>query len=212
MLKFILNYLRSQKLRSQNASIRGSMGGFTLLELLVTMAIASTLIAILAPSWFSYMNRQRVGAAKERSFNAIRLAQSEAIRKRIEYRASFRSATVDGNQQIQWSVHPTTLTYRDVNGDGQYTSTDGDGLVWENLPETVVLDEETVKDSGQTNLSSSTIGTTKVYYIEFNFKGFLESGLGRIVLESNSNSKAQRCIIASTLLGALRSADETGCN
>ena len=179
------------------------------------MAIAGTLTAILAPSWFGYMNRQRVGAAKERAFNAIRLAQSEAIRKRIEYRASFRSATVDGNQQIQWSVHPTTLTYRDVNGDGQYTTTDGDGLVWENLPETVILDEETVTDSGRTTDSvttSRTIGTTKVYYIEFNFKGFLESGLGRIVLESNSNSKAQRCIIASTLLGALRSANDAGCN
>ena len=185
------------------------MGGFTLLELLVTMAIAGTLTAILAPSWFSYMNRQRVGAAKERSFNAIRLAQSEAIRKRIEYRASFRSATVDGNQQIQWSVHPTTLTYRDVNGDGQYTPTDSDGLVWENLPETVVL------DAGQTTFEESTIGTTKVYYIEFNFKGFLANGVGgqgTIVFESNSNSKAQRCIIASTLLGALRSANDAGCN
>ena len=170
------------------------------------MAIAGTLTAILAPSWFGYLNRQRVGAAKERAFNAIRLAQSEAIRKRIEYRASFRSATVDGNQQVQWSVHPSTLTYRDVNGDGQYTSADGDGLVWENLPETVILDEET------TTLKYEDIGTTKVYYIEFDFKGYLDSGLGRIVFESNSNSKAQRCVIASTLLGALRSADESGCN
>ena len=170
------------------------------------MAIAGTLTAILAPSWFGYLNRQRVGAAKERAFNAIRLAQSEAIRKRIEYRASFRSATVDGNQQIQWSVHPTTLTYRDVNGDGQYTSADGDGLVWENLPETVILDEET------TTLKYEDIGTTKVYYIEFDFKGYLDSRLGRIVFESNSNSKSQRCVIASTLLGALRSADESGCN
>ena len=208
MLKFILNYLRSQKLRSQSFSSQG----FTLLELLVTMAMAASIMAILAPSWFGYLNRQRVGAAKERAFNAIRLAQSEAIRKRIEYRASFRSATVDGNQQVQWSVHPSTLTYRDVNGDGQYTSADGDGLVWENLPETVILDEETVTDSGRTNLDSSTIGTTKVYYIEFDFKGYLDSGLGRIVFESNSNSKAQRCVIASTLLGALRSADESGCN
>ena len=170
------------------------------------MAIAGTLTAILAPSWFGYLNRQRVGAAKERAFNAIRLAQSEAIRKRIEYRASFRSATVDGNQQVQWSVHPSTLTYRDVNGDGQYTSADGDGLVWENLPETVILDEET------TTLKYEDIGTTKVYYIEFDFKGYLDSGLGRIVFESNSNSKAQHCIIASTLLGALRSANDAGCN
>ena len=208
MLKFILNSLRSQKLRSQSFSSQG----FTLLELLVTMAMAASIMAMLAPSWFSYLNRQRVGAAKERAFNAIRLAQSEAIRKRIEYRASFRSATVDGNQQVQWSVHPSTLTYRDVNGDGQYTSADGDGLVWENLPETVILDEETVTDSGRTNLDSSTIGTTKVYYIEFDFKGYLDSGLGRIVFESNSNSKAQRCVIASTLLGALRSANDAGCN
>ena len=176
------------------------------MELLVTMAIAGTLTAILAPSWFGYLNRQRVGAAKERAFNAIRLAQSEAIRKRIEYRASFRSATVDGNQQVQWSVHPSTLTYRDVNGDGQYASADGDGLVWENLPETVILDEET------TTLKYEDIGTTKVYYIEFDFKGYLDSGLGRIVFESNSNSKAQRCVIASTLLGALRSANDAGCN
>ena len=202
MLKFILNSLRSQKLRSQSFSSQG----FTLLELLVTMAMAASIMAILAPSWFGYLNRQRVGAAKERAFNAIRLAQSEAIRKRIEYRASFRSATVDGNQQVQWSVHPSTLTYRDVNGDGQYASADGDGLVWENLPETVILDEET------TTLKYEDIGTTKVYYIEFDFKGYLDSRLGRIVFESNSNSKSQRCVIASTLLGALRSADESGCN
>jgi hypothetical protein len=37
-------------------------------------------------------------------------------------------------------------------------------------------------------------------------------GQGTIVFESNSNSAAQRCIIASTLLGALRSAQDASCN
>ena len=184
--------------------------GFTLIELIVVTILVGFLAAIGVPSWRGFVNQQRINAAKEIAFSSIRNAQSQAIQTRSNYRASFRSFEVDGEPQIQFAIHPTTLTYKDSNTDSVYDTNDSDGIAWENLESAVELDTE------KTNFDDETLGGSKVYYVEFDFKGFLAKGIsgqGAIVFQgANTNSSAQRCIVMSTLLGAMRSAQDGDCD
>lgn len=63
-----------------------SASGFTLLEMLVVVAIVGVLFSIAAPGWVGFMNRQRVGSARDQVVQAIRTAQSEAQRSRTPYK------------------------------------------------------------------------------------------------------------------------------
>ena len=184
--------------------------GFTLIELIVVTILVGFLAAIGVPSWRGFVNQQRINAAKEIAFSSIRNAQSQSIQTRSNYRASFRSFEVDGEPQIQFAIHPTTLTYKDSNSDSVYDTNDSDGIAWENLESAVELDTE------KTNFDDETLGGSKGYYVEFDFKGFLAKGIsgqGAIVFQgANTNSSAQRCIVMSTLLGAMRSAQDGDCD
>jgi len=55
-----------------------SIGGFTLLEMLVVIIIIGILFAIAAPGWDTILSRQRVSAAREQIVQTIRVAQSNA--------------------------------------------------------------------------------------------------------------------------------------
>ncbi|NJL46311.1 MAG: prepilin-type N-terminal cleavage/methylation domain-containing protein [Leptolyngbyaceae cyanobacterium SM2_5_2] len=59
-----------------------TQAGFTLVEVLVVVIIAAILAGIAAPSWLSYLNRQRVGAVRSDLSSAIKSAQQDAIQKR----------------------------------------------------------------------------------------------------------------------------------
>ena len=56
--------------------------GFTLLELLITIAIVGVIGSILAVSWKSFSDRQRIRQAVDRLSWAIRGVQSQAIQQR----------------------------------------------------------------------------------------------------------------------------------
>ena len=190
--------------------------GFTLIELVIATFVAGFLAAISVPSWMGFINQQRINAAKDVALSSIRNAQSQAIQTRSDYRASFRTITVSNEPQIQFAIHPANVTYTNSNGDGVYDPKDSDGIIWENLQNTVELDTETTIDSAIVNVESQTVGGSRVYFVEFDFKGFLASGIsgqGSLVFQSSdTKSKSQRCIIMSSLLGAMRSDRDNGCN
>jgi type IV fimbrial biogenesis protein FimT len=54
--------------------------GFTLLELLVTIAVAGILTAVAVPSFFSVINTNKLAAQSNELLAAIQYARSEAIR------------------------------------------------------------------------------------------------------------------------------------
>lgn len=69
--------MMKQRMRSTR-----SIGGFTLIEMLVVIIIIGVLFAIAAPGWDTILSRQRVSAAREQVVQTIRVAQSEARRTR----------------------------------------------------------------------------------------------------------------------------------
>lgn len=151
--------------------------GFTLLEILVVIGIIGILFAIASPTWSSLLTKQRVNAAKNEAFQAIRTAQHNAKLTHVDWQVSFRQV----NGLVQWAIHPDTA----IPGDS----------LWKNLDPNIQIDPETTLYFDQTN---------KLYRLQFNHLGRVSGQLGRITFSGKTDSKTKRCVIVSTLLGAMR--------
>lgn len=152
--------------------------GFSLLEMLVLTAIVGILIAIAAPAWAAFLNVRNLNAAQDEALQIIRQAQSEAERHRVDWRASFRQV----NDQVQARVHAAT--------EPAMIGT------WQDLSSSIRIDPD------ETTLSQS----AGVYQIEFSHEGRVNGQLGRLTFMGASGGRARRCVVVSTLLGALRRA------
>ena len=82
--------------------------GFTLLEMLVVLAVLGILGAIVSPSWVGFSINQSLNSAQSRAFSNLRSAQSSAKRDQVEWQASFRNF----GDRAQYAVHKTPISYR----------------------------------------------------------------------------------------------------
>lgn len=168
-----------------------STQGFTFIELVIALSILGIFASIALPTWITFTQRQRLNTSQSQVYQAMRTAQSNATRDKITWQASFR----EERSVVQWAVHPASVT-----------PTEGS---WHNLPANIRLDSET------------TLPATKgIRRIRFNYQGCPVyqpndectntkiRTKGRITLSSPRGGKTKRCVIVSTLLGALRTARE----
>lgn len=195
MFRFHLQPLKRSLVKTLQHELQDTEG-FTLLEVLVVVVIVGFISAISAPGWSAFMNGQRAKDANERSFAAIRSAQSQAIQTRRSYRASFQRRTIAGEDQVRYSIHPTTLTYGTT------------GLVWENLPSLSLLDTTSTTLTADT----TTVPGSTFYYVEFDFQGNVRPPFGKLVFESTLGSTKQACTIISTIIGGMRIASDSSCD
>ena len=65
--------------------------GFTLLEILVALALIGILGAIVSPAWVGFSINQSLNAAQSPAFSNLRSAQSSAKRDQVDWQASFRN-------------------------------------------------------------------------------------------------------------------------
>ena len=153
--------------------------GFTLLELIMIIAIAGILFALMAPGWAAFMTIQRLNAGQEQVLLAMRDAQSHAKQGRVLWQASFQNA----NGVVQWAIHPAGTTPA--------------SFIWRSLDATIQIDDETtLQQSGA------------VRRVQFDHEGNVNGQLGRLTLSSKSGGKVKRCVIISTLLGTIRTGTE----
>jgi type IV fimbrial biogenesis protein FimT len=92
--------------------------GFTLLELLVTLAIAGILLTLGVPSFASFIQGQRLKSAASELSYALLFARSEAIKRNADVTVSPNS----GGWQNGWTVTTAGATSNLLNHGNAYAS------------------------------------------------------------------------------------------
>lgn len=103
-------------------------GGFTLVELLITMVIAVILATVAVPSFSSYIDNQRVRAGAQDLYSALQYARSEAVKRNADVVVASTDWAADG-----WSVSADGNVIRQHEGlDGlTVVNSSSDRLVFE---------------------------------------------------------------------------------
>lgn len=175
--------------------------GFTLLEVIVITIILGILAGVAAPSWFGFLQTQRLNTAQGEINQAIQRAQRLAKQNSTSWQVSFRETTVNGETVVQWrtenEIDPDPDVFWDESLSGGWNS----------------LDSRITLDATNTNLESNDSNTG--WRTQFDYEGKAVSDNGsysqkRITL-SVENSDEKRCVIVSTILGNLRQAKGTEC-
>lgn len=83
-----------------HARMRGlTPHGFTLVELMVVLAIIGIALVLSMPSWDSSVNKRRVTAAGEQLASSLSIAQTESIKRNQPFSVSFTR-----NSAVDWCV------------------------------------------------------------------------------------------------------------
>lgn len=153
--------------------------GFTLLEMLVVIIGMGILAAIAAPGWMSFVERSRLNVGRDKLYLGMRKAQTKAQAQRTVQQFSLRER--DGF--VEWAVHPMNVL--------------PDASHWEQL------DAKSIRIDSETTFVSA----EEIYYVRFDEHGNPHR-LGRITLSGSRFSENKRCVVVSTLIGAMRKAED----
>jgi type IV fimbrial biogenesis protein FimT len=109
--------------------------GFTLIELMVVIAVGAILMAIAAPSFQSLLDPTRMSSISGQLMSDLNLARSESINRNSRVLVCARNAAGDGcAATTDWSVgwlvcydNETTSTPRNGTADGECDAAPADG-------------------------------------------------------------------------------------
>lgn len=180
--------------------------GFSLIEMLVVVAIVGALAAIATPSWLGFMANQRLNRANEQVLQAIRQGQAEAKRTSTYRQVQFdftadppRVAIVPVTTAFNPALTMTPLTVAQVRG-------------WETLGQGEIA-RNTLQGADNNPNSDSIIFSPKGTVVSRALAPANPTQLPYIVTLSYRNRPTmRRCIRVESILGAVnQGADSTLC-
>ncbi|MGB3511188.1 MAG: prepilin-type N-terminal cleavage/methylation domain-containing protein [Microcoleaceae cyanobacterium] len=197
-------------------SLKQKEAGYSLTELTFVVLIIGIIAAIAAIGWLGFINNQRLRTSNDRIYQAMFAARRNAMRDKTAWQASFHETTnLTGQPIIRWALHKPTIPPNDLPSSS-----------WEYLEPGIEIDDNETNDKGnyETTLrivkpDTNTVTTNKtdpIYRALFNYKGCpvynpsnqcTQTSLqakGRIAIKHQNQDKPKRCVIISTLLGAMR--------
>jgi len=156
--------------------------GFTLVELLVAMALLGVLTAIAAPSWVTFVQRARLDAVNDAAARSLRETQARARQTHRDWEWCFR----DRAGRLEYAQHPvgrancTTAQWRSLG---------------EELEFRVAIDPD----------HSTFFQQGEAYRMRFRRDGATSGRLGRVTFRpAGGGLDLKSCVFVSTLLGAIR--------
>ena len=171
--------------------------GFTLLELLVIIVMVGILGAIVAPSWISFLNRQRVSTVRSDLLQTIKLAQQDAIQRR---------------QTVELEFTTTAEGYPAIDRGNEQVLGSGSGI----KPGMVVIDSYYIDPDEASPPPDSDIA--------FDYQGqpineadslgnplAVGEGLPFVISVSDENANTVECVIIANLIGSLKTAEGADC-
>lgn len=172
--------------QSTSKAVPRSTAGFTLLELIIVLTLFGIVIAIAIPAWNGFINRQRLNASQYRVYQVMHETKSNARLQKVTWQLSVREAIVDGKPVVQLATHPRSLSPTLAT--------------WRSLDAGIRLySKETTLYTDKQN---------GIQRVQFNYMGNTNGQLGQLTLIINNNSKIERCVYVSTLIGTLRMGKE----
>ena len=105
-----------------------SLAGFTLIELMVTIAVGVILLTLAAPSFQDIIQNNRVTAQANDFVTALNLARSEAIKRGVSVTVcKSNDGTSCGGAGVNWQ--DGWIIFLDIDGDGTVDTADGDVIL-----------------------------------------------------------------------------------
>ncbi|MEH2324477.1 MAG: type II secretion system protein [Nostoc sp.] len=190
--------------------------GFSLIEVLTVVVMIGVLSAIATPSWFAFVNRQKVNKANDAVLAALQEAQREAKNKKLSYTVSFQKNPTTQNVEVAvYNTNAGSPTWKPLGVDVGVSSDKlllGANLSGENTansttnspvsyPPSSTPTKITFDYMGALTLPTPNFGTVPTGATE-------PPGLKIVVaVPSSTNStlasSVKRCVIVRTLLGSM---------
>lgn len=155
--------------------------GFTLLEMLVVVALIGIVGMLAMPRWLVFLDGNRLDTANGMLYSGIREAQIQAQAQSMVWQFSVR----ERHDSIEWATHPASVSPVDAH--------------WKES-----LESHSIYIDGETTFANA----GGVYYVRFDEDGNVQYRLGRITLSLKNNPTLKRCVIVSTVIGASRRSKE----
>jgi type IV fimbrial biogenesis protein FimT len=183
---------------------RTGKNGFTLIEMLVVIAISAILLAIGVPSMNSFLERNAVSGQVNTLLGTVALARSEAIKRngpvtvcRSENAETSDTPSCAGSGSNDWKIG--WMTFLDRDGNGAFDPTQGDVLI---------SVQGAFGDSNSGGIRKNATNT-----LRFRNTGLLSSSSTTFTFQSASKTPSrQQCVtISATGRARLIASGKSGC-